>query len=182
MTSTGTLPADGTWHLTRAEVQRPARWRWEIALLVMLLPMLASCRGKEESIPVGIVGYNHTDSNIYQFLINGGGGGSVHSHSGGGTTVCCAMVPAHWHQEMKVEIDWTTDLKTFRKRVVNVPRYTQVGDLAVHFLRDGEIKVFLTNVRLGHPEYPLTGPEAGLRAGEDPIRDEWRTDGKGARK
>ncbi|MCD7099302.1 DUF3304 domain-containing protein [Stenotrophomonas sp. MMGLT7] len=174
MTSTGTLPADGTWHLTRAEVQRPARWRWGIALLIMLLPMLASCRGKEESIPVGIVGYNHTDFTIVQFLINGGNGDSaLRPHQGGGTS-CCAMVPNRWHPGMTVEISWTTDLKNFHRRVVPIPKYERVGDLTVHFLRNGDVKVFVTGIFLGHPDYPLAGPEAGLNPGEDPVREDLR--------
>lgn len=153
-----------------------------LVLLVMLLPGLAAC-WKEESIPVGIVGYNHTDVTIIQFLINGGNGDSaLRPHQGGGSTSCCAMIPDHWHPGMTVEISWTTDLKVYQKQVVPIPKYDEVGDLAVHFLRNGEIKIFVTNVRLGHPDYPLTGPEAGLRAGEDPIRDEWRADVKGARK
>lgn len=51
-----------------------------------------------------------------------------------------------------------------------IPKYDKVGDLAVHFLRNGEVKVFVTNPRLGHPDYPLKGPEAGLNEGEDPVR------------
>nr|WP_269450879.1 DUF3304 domain-containing protein [Stenotrophomonas sp. MMGLT7] len=150
--------------------------------MVMLLPGLTAC-WKKESIPVGIVGYNHTDVTIVQFLINDGNGDSaLRPHQGGGSTSCCAMIPRHWRPAMTVEISWTTDLRAYHKRVIPILKYDEVGDLAVHFLRNGEIKVFVTNVRLGHPDYPLTGPEAALRAGEDPIRDDWRTDGKGAKK
>lgn len=144
-----------------------------LALLVVLLPGLTAC-WKEESIPVGIVGYNHTDSNIYQFLVNDGAGGGTDAHRGGGTTVCCAMVPNRWHPGMTVEISWTTDLKNFRKQVVSVPKYEKVGDLTVHFLRDGDVKVFVTGIFLGHQDYPLTGPEAGLNPGEDPVREDLR--------
>jgi len=32
----------------------------------------------------------------------------------------------------------------------------------------------VTPFYLGHPRYPLTGEEAGLSAGEDTVREEWR--------
>ncbi len=178
-TSTLSIPIDGVRCLPGITAQRPARWRWVMLLLAMLIPVLAACRGKVESIPVGIVGYNHTDSNIYQFLVNGGAGGGNDAHRGGGTTVCCAMVPSHWQSGMKVEISWTTDLKVYHEKVVPIPEYDEVGDLAVHFLRGGDIKVFVTNIRLGHPDYPLTGPEAGLNPGEDPVREDLRQAKKG---
>lgn len=183
MTSTGILPADGTWRLARAGVQRPARWCWGIALLVMLLPALAACQGKGKSAPVGIVGYNHTDTTIAQFLINGGNGDSfIDAHTGGGSTSCCAMIPDHWRPGMKVEISWTTDLKTYHKQMVPIPEYDdKAGHMAVHFLRNGEIRIYVSNLYLGHPDYPLTGPEAGLSPGEDPVREDLRRAKEGAK-
>ncbi len=154
---------------------------WVITLLVMMLPPLAACQGRGGTTPVGIVGYNHTDATIYEFLINGGGGGSVGGHRGGGTTVCCATVPNRWRPGLKVEIKWTTNLKDYQTQMVSIPKYDEIGDLAVHFLRSGEVKVFVSNPRLGHPDYPLTGPEAGLNEGEDPVRKDLldaRTRGK----
>lgn len=136
--------------------------------LLLLLPALAACKGRTASTPVAVLGYNHTDAYIAQFLVNGGSGGSADSHSEGGT-VCCVVLPDRWTPDMKVEIEWTTDLETFQKKTVAIPKYNQLGNLAVHFLRNGEIKVFVTNLVLGHPDYPLTGPEAPLREGENPV-------------
>ena len=70
---------------------------------------------------------------------------------------------------MQVEITRTTDLQTYKKVMVAIPEYDRIGDLAVHFLRSGQVKVFVTNLTLGHPDYPLTGPEAPLREGQDPV-------------
>lgn len=146
--------------------------RWVIALLVLLMPLLAACQGRGESTAVGIVGYNHTDTTIAQFLINGENGDSfVDAHSGGGSTSCCAMVPDNWRPGLEVEISWTTDLKTYQKRIVPIPEYDDAaGHLAVHFLRDGNIRAYVSSTYLGHPDYPLKGPEAGLNEGEDPVR------------
>jgi hypothetical protein len=37
-----------------------------------------------------------------------------------------------------------------------------LGRFAVHFLRDGNVKVFVTMMSLHHPDYPLKGDEARL--------------------
>ena len=141
--------------------------------LLLLLPALAACKVRSTGIPVGIQGYNHSDTYIPQFMVNGGGGGSVWSHSPSGT-VCCAVLPYRWSPDLEVEISWTTDLKTYQKVMLPIPKYDEVGKLAVHFLRNGQVKVFSTTMILGHPDYPLTGPEAGLREGEDPVWEHHR--------
>ncbi|MDQ7279501.1 DUF3304 domain-containing protein [Stenotrophomonas sp. Sm6012] len=142
-------------------------------VVLLVLPVLAACKGQSASTPVGVRGYNHTDSHVAQFLVNGGSGGSAWPHSAGGT-VCCVVLPDHWAPDQKVEIEWTTDLETYQKATESIPRYNEVGSLAVHFLRNGQVKVFVTNLILGHPDYPLTGPEAPLREGENPVAEHLR--------
>ncbi|MDA5343478.1 DUF3304 domain-containing protein [Stenotrophomonas maltophilia] len=142
-------------------------------VVLLLLPVLAACKGQSASTPVGVRGYNHTDNHVAQFLVNGGSGGSAWPHSAGGT-VCCVVLPDHWAPDQKVEIEWTTDLETYQKATESISRYNEVGSLAVHFLRNGQVKVFVTNLTLGHPDYPLTGPEAPLREGENPVAEHLR--------
>lgn len=148
-------------------------FRMGVALLLLLLPALVGCSARPASTSVAVLGYNHTDFSIPQFLVNGGSGGSARRHSGGGM-VCCVMVPEQWTPGMQVEITWTTDLRTYKKVMVAIPEYDRIGDLAVHFLRNGEVRVFVTNLTLGHPDYPLTGPEAPLREGENPVVEHLR--------
>ena len=175
MTIPATFSDNEVWGLLRSEVKRATPFLFRAVLLILLAQVLSACQGKEESSPTGIVGYNHTDTTIVQFLINGGNGDSaLRPHQGGGSTSCCVMVPDHWRPGLKVEISWTNDLKNYHKKIVPIPKYEKVGDLTVHFLRNGDVKIFVTHIFLGHPDYPLTGPEAGLRAGEDPVREDWR--------
>ena len=141
--------------------------------LLRLLPALGACKVRSTGIPVGIQGYNQTDTYIPQFMVNGGGGGAVWSHATSGT-VCCAALPCRWSPDLELEISWTTDLKNYQKVTVPIPKYDEAGNLGVHFLRNGEVKVFSTIMILGHPDYPLTGPEAGLREGEDPVWEHLR--------
>lgn len=49
-----------------------------------------------------------------------------------------------------------------------------IGNLAVYFLRTGEVEVFVTSMVLGHPKYPLTGPEAGSSVNESPVWIKWK--------
>ena len=50
-----------------------------------------------------------------------------------------------------------------------MPPYDKVSRLAVHFLRNGEVKVFATMYGLSHPDYPLQGEEATMKPGV-PLR------------
>ena len=53
------------------------------------------------------------------------------------------------------------------KRVVPVPQYEagKSSGLKVHFLRNGQIKVFAGPTFLGHPDYPLKGVDSELQPG-----------------
>jgi len=146
------------------------------AVSLLFILGLGACQAGAQSVPVGVVGYNHTDTRVAEFSVDIGGGGSfVRAHDGGSSTVCCARVPAKWHQGLQIQVKWTDDLKTYHRRAVPIPDYgVEVGHLAVHFLRSGEVRSFVTPFYLGHPRYPLTGEEAGLSAGEDTVREEWR--------
>lgn len=129
--------------------------------------MLSAC--EERLVATNVVGYNHTDQDIGHFTVDGRGGAYLGAHEGGGGFVCCVAVPASWRPDLTVKIGWTDDHdKNYRERVIAVPRYHEIGHFSVHFLRNGEIKVFVTMYALWSPHYPLKGLEARLRPGEDP--------------
>lgn len=167
---TGTVGSTDAFFTARPDMRRALR-RLGLLVALLLTSTMAACQNPNEPIAVGIVGYNHTDTVIAEFLINGGSGGSyIDPHRGGGKMTCCATVPAQWREGLKVKIKWTPDLKTYHEEDVSIPRYEEVGTLRVHFLRNGQIKVFSSPKGLAHPDYPLKGPEAGLHEGEDPVR------------
>lgn len=148
--------------------------------LAMLLVFCGSACGNE-SVGTSVVGYNHTDKNIASFVVKGGpdnqgGGGFLEAHSGGGGFSCCISVPKPWRPGLKVVVGWTdAQSLAYQERQVPVPEYDarNTAQMSVHFLRNGEIKVFVPPFGLGNPNYPLKGPEAGLYPGEDPV-DAWR--------
>lgn len=128
---------------------------------ISLLPLIFAC--SEELIPTNVVGYNHTDKDIGNFAVDGQGGGFLQAHRGGGKFSCCLSIPKPWRPNYKVTVNWTDDHgASYKERIVDVPRYEKLGDVAVHFLRNGEVKVFVTMLTPRHPDYPLKGPEAVL--------------------
>lgn len=149
-------------------------WRALAPIYLLFLPILVAC--EEKTYAVGIRGYNHTDAVIGEFQINGGSGGSfVTPHSGGGKLTCCISIPAKWKPGLQVTVRWSDgNFKNEQVRVVPVPEYNveTAGYFSVHFLRNGEVKVFSTKYDLWHPDYPLKGEEAGLEPGKPP-RGPW---------
>lgn len=136
-------------------------------VLFALLPLVASCQDK--SVGTNVVGYNHTEQTI-EFTVDGGTGGLVQAHKGGGKFACCIGVPDPWRPGLSVTVAWSQgDDERWHERVVPVPAYDRIGDLAVHFLRNGDIKVFVTMYALWHPDYPLKGEDAQLKPGVDPT-------------
>lgn len=118
-----------------------------------------------ESIPLDLVGYNHTDRSIYAFGVDGQGGPYIDAHKGGGNFTCCASVPRTYRPGMTMKVEWVNGRNDVpQQRTVPVPPYrvNEIGTLSVHFLRDGDIKVFVTMMTLWHPHYPLKGDEARL--------------------
>jgi hypothetical protein len=117
----------------------------------------------DEPISVEMVGYNHTDVGIYAFEVNGRGGPNIWPHEGGGKFTCCVTVPRVYKPGMTAKVRWVHRIDDVpQERIVAVPPYRpeEIGRFAVHFLRDGNIKVFVTMMALRHPDYPLKGDEA----------------------
>lgn len=136
--------------------------------LALFLGSLAACGEKE--IGVNVVGYNHTSRGIGHFTVNGRGGSFLAANEGGGKFACCVSIPEDWEPGLTAVVGWTDDHdRNYQERVVPVPRYERLGDFAVHFLANGEIKVFVTMNALWHPDYPLKGSDAQLKPGQDPI-------------
>lgn len=141
----------------------PAGVRVGAAVLLAGLVLLGGCA--ETEFAAQIVPYNHTDRYIDAVYVNGRWGGNSFAHSGGGSFVCCVMLPVRPPEGYTVKVGWDDDEGQHHERDVAVPPFTKPGDLTVHFLRNDQIKVFVSNVYLLHPDYPLKGEEANLRDG-----------------
>ena len=133
-----------------------------LMLLVALCVSLAACA--DDRMGLDVVGFNHTDHDIGDFNVNDAGGAYEGKHEGGKAT-CCISLPAKYRPGMTVQVTWSgLEVGTPQTRTVVVPPYGphDTGEFDVHFLRNGEIKVFVTIYMTWHPNYPLKGDEAKM--------------------
>jgi hypothetical protein len=134
-------------------------------ILTVLSTMLSSCHAADDTMGLDVVGYNHTDHDVDGFPVDGGAGSYLGKHEGGGRFACCVSQPVKYTPGMTVTVTRTDEYnKSPQSRTVPVPPYTpeDSGKFAVHFLRDGQIKVFVTMLGPRHPNYPLKGDEARM--------------------
>ena len=151
--------------------------RSPVFLLLAGLALLSGCRIEDPMDAKGggliVNGFNHTDTSLV-FSVEGQTGALVFPHSSGGGA-CCLGIYEKWRPGMTVTVSWSQGKdEAWHERVVPVPEYgDSIGFFNVHFLRDGEIKVFATLYYPHHKDYPFKGPEAGLwEPGKSP-REIW---------
>lgn len=137
-----------------------SRHLWSgIAVLASLFT--AACT--DDAAHISISGLNYTDQTVGAFTVNGHGGGGLMPNSGGGGFVCCITVPRRWRPGYKVTVGWTKDHNSsapWNERIVAVPEYkeSEIDFMAVHFYPDGDVRILVTKIDVGHPNYPYPRP------------------------
>jgi hypothetical protein len=150
-------------------------FRYSVALAVLIFSMVAACTKHgssgtaSKSVAVPIHGVNYT-AEAFAFVVrdplnreNYGGGEEINPYGAGGTR-CCYSLPAKWRPGLKVEISETywlprrpdNSLPEFKKRhIVEIPAYqgSEVGELWVLRMPDGEIAVVSSDVQPDHPDW-----------------------------
>jgi hypothetical protein len=161
---------------------------WEFRFLRVIFSMfvvilfLAASSKQSSTTSLSLSGYNHTDHGIAWYSVNipngaSGGAGYLGPGMGGGGFTCCVAVPSTWRAGLMVTVSKVIMVNKEKKtieRVVEIPKYDikHASIFSVHFLRNGEVKVFVTGLLLGHRDYPLKGEEAELEKGV-PIEIIW---------
>jgi hypothetical protein len=146
-----------------------------IFLCGFLLFSNMACGKEKMTLPVNVSGYNHTEHGIGGYLVTLSTGSEVEvgyldAGAGGGGYTCCLSIPAVWQPGMTATIRMST-IKNGKEisveKTVPVPKYvsSDAGRFIVHFLHNGNYKVFVTKYALGHRKYPLSGKEAELKPG-----------------
>jgi len=126
---------------------------------------LVGCAIQSPAGAMDISGINYTDTYVSLFTVNGYPGPNVMPHSGGGGFVCCISVPEVWKPGMTVTVKWTdrrnADPIPWKTKVVEVPQYRsdERGVFVVHFFPNDEVKVLVTRITVGHPNYPFPSPK-----------------------
>lgn len=143
-------------------VVRPHWRRWVWAICVPLFTLACT----SDDTHISISGLNYTDQTVGAFAVNGHGGGGLMPQDGGGGFVCCVTVPRRWRPGLHVTVSWTGDHNSaapWKEQVVRVPEYkeSEIGFMAVHFYPSGDVKVLVTAITVGHPDYPYPKPKKG---------------------
>ena len=136
-------------------------------MIVLLCGLAASCNAdqNEEMIPVMLTGVDYLPEHlsVQSFSVDGHQGGSA----GTGSQMCCVSLPANWRPGLRVRVVW--GVTNWHKceadeyvTQVEIERYDEGGNLYVHFLRDGFVRVVSSNygVPVDHPEnkHPVPAP------------------------
>lgn len=133
--------------------------------------LLAACGPSEPPpeprTPVAVRAVNYTDQGAF-FSINHAAGGSVVSHWESGIN-CCIGIPDRWRPGLKVKVYVRNDAlwlkykdpNRWQEAELELPPYSEPGDVYVAILPDDKVEVF-TSVsdpggsrwpfRLGHPQ------------------------------
>lgn len=134
-----------------------------LALACALLLNGCTLLQKEESpragAQVGIV--NHTGRFIYSATVNGAGGGTMSAWGAGVANICCTSIPRFWYPGMKVLVRWDMPegrTHVVKEKTVEVERYDEPGSIYMHFFPDDEVRVVVSWVGPGHPNYPIPLP------------------------
>lgn len=150
--------------------------------LVCCFASFAACGDRRAELPGkegsgSIVGANYTNNAIQSFAVDGAWGGNVHPYSGGGSYVCCARYPKQWTPTFSVLVQWRRSngrgadgvwqIKSVEQKVP-VEKYINEGNVYVLFLPDDNVKVFVSEVGVGNPNFPSNPgyPEAAKKGAQ----------------
>lgn len=131
-----------------------------VALAVALLGVLTACQsfGKEEVFGYSMGGIDHLADNlsVTDFWVNGAAGFQAGSGNAG---VPAPLLPVKWHPGLTVHVvwdvrDWEHDKGNTHEADVPVDPYTEDGNLWVHFLANGTVRVVVSNAGPYAPTYP----------------------------
>jgi hypothetical protein len=129
--------------------------------LLILAGVLAACQSAPPMRGVGMTGIDHLADHlsVQDFQVDGH---SAFQAGKGGSSVCCTRIPETWHPGLKVHVTWNVTNwrdRTWSEQAANVEvdRYDEIGDMYVHFLPDGSVRVVLSNYPPRADAYP--GPK-----------------------
>jgi hypothetical protein len=138
-------------------------------LMFLFFSTISACHHQQAEPPTdtrtgSLVGVNYTAHGIQWFQIGSAHGSSLGSYQGGGGYECCLTYPKTWSPTFKVTVKWERSdglepggadfrIKGMEK-IVTVEKYESGGNVYVLFLPDDVVKIFVSEVGVGNPDFP----------------------------
>lgn len=138
-------------------------------LVLLCISTISACEEHQAKRPSdkgagSIVAVNYTAHGIQWFRIDGAQGSSLGAYRGGGGYECCVTYPKSWSPNFKVTVQWERSdglepggtrfrMKEIEK-VVSFEKYESGGNVYVLFLPEDVVKIFVSEVGVGNPNFP----------------------------
>jgi hypothetical protein len=114
--------------------------------MLLISPLLGACQ--EPTFSAQLVAYNHSDTPIYFFTVNGTLGPNAMAQGGGGKFSCCVSLPEKWRPGMRAKITWEYDRMNEtapqlppQSIEIEIPKYKKAGNFHVHFYENHNAKL-----------------------------------------
>jgi len=130
----------------------PIHW---ITATMLFATLMAACHQKEEKdegVPAGITGINHTRTYIAAFYVDGTWGGnisSIQNGGGGGSNVCCIVLPRHHTPGLAATVRWnhTEDVDNWKEATAAIFPYPDgAGHVWINFLPDDRVVIVVSEM------------------------------------
>lgn len=145
-------------------------------LLLLALPLLLSC--SQKPVTLSMIGYNYTGRYIDSYAVDGQGASNLYENAAGGSVVCCLSFRPDSKLPFTVKVEWVFGREEDAQRRVTRPQEKrsaiatvygpipkEPSEFETHFLPDGSVRVFITEMRSdpyftpqGVPLRPLPAP------------------------
>ena len=152
------------------------RHRAQSLLVLLALPLFLSC--SQKPVTLSLIAYNYTGRYIDSYSVDGQGGGNAYETTAGVRVVCCLSFRPDSKLPFTVKVEWVFGREEDAQRRVTRPQEKRSATATVygpipkepsefetHFLPDGSVRVFITEMRSdpyftpqGVPLRPLPAP------------------------
>lgn len=147
----------------------------KLLLLTFLLGLSSKLHAQplqENTVTASLTGVHHLGPNhlIYKFHVNKSISDNISRGGGGGSEVCCIMLPRSWTPTLLADVRWLvvhfiksadptasekSEIEGIYHALVPIEKYTEPGNLYVHFFPNGRVRVVVSTFTSDSEEHPV---------------------------